>query len=281
MSANERKTFLITGVSSGMGRALSRAALAERHFVVGTVRSTEARISFEQFSPGLAHGRLLDMADIAAMAPLVKDIEKTVGPIDVLVNNAGYGFEGTIEESSMEDLRRQFDVNVFGPVALIQAVLPYMRRRRSGHIVNITSVGGFITFPGLGFYHGSKFALEGITESLAKEVKNLGIKVTAVKPGAFRTDWAGRSLARGERSISDYNELVGPLYAARRERDGKQPGDPEKAAKAILAVLNESAPPIHLLLGADAVQRVREKIGSLLDEIAAWERVSSSTNYGT
>src|SRR5271169_6269235 len=201
------KTLVITGVSSGFGRSLAEAALSDGHRVVGTLRNEAARAEFDRLSPGRSFGKLLDLTQGAPIAPLVAKVEVEIGAIDVLVNNAGYGHEGTVEESSLDDLRRQFEVNVFGAVAMIQAVLPYMRKRRSGHIINITSMGGFITLPGLGFYHGSKFALEGISETLGKEVKSLGIHVTAVAPGAFRTEWAGRSLVRAERKIADYDAV--------------------------------------------------------------------------
>jgi NAD(P)-dependent dehydrogenase (short-subunit alcohol dehydrogenase family) len=273
------KTIFITGVSSGFGRALSEAALAEGHKVVGTLRNEEARQEFEALKPGVAVGKLLDVTDTAAIAPVIAAVENEVGPIDVLVNNAGYGHEGLVEESSIEDLRRQFEVNVFGPVAVIQAVLPYMRKRRSGHILNITSMGGIITMPGIAFYHGSKFALEGISESLGKEVKSFGIHVTAVEPGGFRTDWAGRSMVRAERSIVDYDEVFEPLRQRRLERSGKQAGDPKKAAAAMLALIASENPPAHLLLGRDAISLVREKLGSLKTEFNAWEQVSSSTDF--
>src|SRR5690625_1204086 len=184
------KTLLITGVSSGFGRALAREALTDGHRVVGTVRSEQARQDFEKLDPKNAVGRVLDVTEFDAIDGMVADIEATVGPIDVLVNNAGYGHEGIMEESPLDDMRRQFDVNVFGVVAMTRAVLPGMRTRRRGHILNITSMGGFITMPGIAYYCGSKFALEGISEVLGKEVKPFGIHVTAVAPGSFRTDWA-------------------------------------------------------------------------------------------
>lgn len=273
------KTFLITGVSTGLGLALAEAALADGHRVVGTLRNEAARARFDRKSPGRSFGKLLDVTDTAAIAPMIAEVESAIGPIDVLVNNAGYGHEGTIEESSLDDLRRQFEVNVFGVVALIQAVLPYMRTRRSGHIINISSQGGLITFPGVGFYHGSKFALEGISESLRKEVAGFGISVTAVEPGMFRTDWAGRSLVRAARTVSDYDKLFDPLRKNRQENSGKQPGDPAKAARAILKVIESKNPPAHLLLGPDAVKNVRENLDRLKAEIDAWEKVSVSTNF--
>src|ERR1700733_1952808 len=172
----------------------------------------------------------------------VGGIENGIGAIDVLVNNAGYGHEGILEESSIDDLRRQFEVNVFGAVAMIQAVLPLMRKRHAGHILNITSMGGIITLPGLSYYHGSKFALEGISESLGKEVKDLGIKVTAIEPGGFRTDWAGRSMVRAERSIGDYDPIIEPIRKRRLEMSGWQVGDPKKAALAMLKVALSADP---------------------------------------
>ena len=276
---SDTKTFFITGVSSGFGRALAEAALADGHTVVGSLRSQADITEFEALKPGFAFGRLLDVTDTAAIAPVIAGVENGVGAIDVLVNNAGYGHEGLLEESTIDDLRRQFEVNVFGPVALIQAVLPYMRQRRAGRILNITSMGGIVTFPGLSVYHGSKFALEGISESLGKEVKSLGIHVTAVEPGGFRTDWAGRSMVRAERSISDYDEIFEPWRQRRLERSGKQPGDPKKAAHVMLQLIASENPPTHLLLGRDAISLVREKLGLLKTEFDAWEQVSASTDF--
>lgn len=273
------KTLLITGVSSGFGQALAREALAAGHRVVGTVRNAQAQLAFEQLSAsGQAVAKLLDVTDVDAIDATVADIEATVGPVDVLVNNAGYGHEGVMEESPLADMRRQFDVNVFGAVAMMKAVLPHMRQRRRGHILNITSMGGFITMPGIAYYCGSKFALEGISEALGKEVKPLGIAVTAVAPGSFRTDWAGRSMVRAPRSIADYDALFDPIRQAREARSGQQLGDPVRAARAMLAVIDSDAPPAHLLLGSDAVGLVREKLAAMATEIAAWEHVSRSTD---
>jgi NAD(P)-dependent dehydrogenase (short-subunit alcohol dehydrogenase family) len=273
------KTFLITGVSSGFGRALAEAALRDSHTVVGTVRKESDRQVFEKLGKG-AHAVILDVTDTARIAPAVTEIEQRIGAIDVLVNNAGYGHEGILEESSIDNLRRQFDVNVFGAVAMIQVVLPAMRKRRAGHILNITSMGGIITLPGLSYYHGSKFALEGISETLGKEVKDLGIKVTAIEPGGFRTDWAGRSMVRAERSISDYDGLIEPIRKRRMELSGWQVGDPTKAAQAMLKVAMSDNPPAHLLLGSDAVRLVDEKMKSLQADFDAWKGVSLSTDIG-
>ncbi|MCI3181751.1 short-chain dehydrogenase/reductase [Caulobacter sp. CCUG 60055] len=271
------KTFLITGVSSGFGRALAQAALEDGHVVVGTVRKAGDVEAFEALGPN-AHAVILDVTDTVRIAPAVAAIEARVGAIDVLVNNAGYGHEGVLEESSIDDLRRQFEVNVFGAVAMIQAVLPAMRKRRSGHILNITSMGGVVTFPGLSYYHGSKFALEGISETLGKEVKDLGVKVTAIEPGGFRTDWAGRSMVRAERSIADYDAVFDPIRKRRIEFSGRQVGDPAKAAQAMLKVAMSDDPPAHLLLGSDALRFVEEQLASRQVEVAAWKDVSLATD---
>lgn len=272
------KTLLITGVSSGFGRALAVEALGTGHRVIGTVRSEQARREFEALAAENATARMLDVTDFDAIDAVVADIERTVGPVDVLVNNAGYGHEGIFEESPLADMRRQFDVNVFGAVAMMKAVLPYMRDRRNGHILNITSMGGHITLPGISYYCGSKFALEGISESVGKEVKPFGITVTAVAPGSFRTDWAGRSMIRTPRSIADYDGLFDPIREARHQKSGKQLGDPSKAARAMLQIIASDSPPAHLLLGSDAIDLVRQKWASLAEEINQWETVTRSTD---
>ncbi|MBV8275385.1 MAG: oxidoreductase [Verrucomicrobia bacterium] len=276
---NKEKVFLITGVSSGLGRAFASAALAAGHVVVGTLREENARKNFESEKPGYSKGVLLDVTDFEAIDPAVAEIERTIGPISVLVNNAGYGHEGVIEESPLSELRRQFEVNVFGAVAMMKAVLPFMRERRAGHIINVTSMGGYITMPGIGYYCGSKFALEGISETLSKEVSGFGIRVSAIAPGQFRTDWAGRSMIRTQRSIPAYDQLMDPVRQARQDKSGKQPGDPAKAAQVLLQIIEAEDPPTHLLLGGDALKFVREKLQSLNSEFAAWENVTRSTDF--
>ncbi|ACB68903.1 MULTISPECIES: oxidoreductase [Burkholderia] len=270
--------MLITGVSSGFGRALAQEALAAGRTVVGTVRSEAARQAFEALSPHAAIGRVLDVTDFERIDGVVADIEASVGPVDVLVNNAGYGHEGILEESPLSEMRRQFDVNVFGAVAMMKAVVPFMRERRRGRILNITSMGGHITMPGIAYYCGSKFALEGISETLGKELEPFGIAVTAVAPGSFRTDWAGRSMTRTPRSIADYDAIFDPIRQAREEKSGRQLGDPAKAARAMLAVIEADRPPAHLLLGSDALRLVRAKWAALEDEMRTWEAVTVSTD---
>ena len=279
MRDSDSKLFFISGVSSGFGRAFAEAALAAGHRVVGSLRSTADRQAFEQSGPGRAFGVLLDVTDEAAIDTVIAGVEREHGPIEVLVNNAGYGHEGILEESPLAELRRQFDVNLFGAVALIKAVLPGMRQRRSGRIINITSMGGFITMPGIAYYCGSKFALEGISETLASEVRAFGVHVTAVAPGSFRTDWAGRSMQRSARSIGDYDALFEPIRAARENKSGRQNGDPHKAAQALLQLIAMNEPPTHLLLGSDAVELVQNKLAALQDEIARHAALSRSTDY--
>lgn len=272
------KTILITGVSSGFGQALAREALAVGHRVVGTVRNSEALQAFGALDTQRAFGYLLDVTDVERIDEVVGEIESAVGPIEVLVNNAGYGHEGILEESPLAELRRQFDVNVFGAVAMIKAALPGMRQRRRGHIINITSMGSFITLPGISYYCGSKFALEGISEALSQELTPFNIHVTAVAPGSFRTDWAGRSMVRSPRRLPDYDALFEPVRQARQEKSGKQLGDPVKAAHAMLALIESQTPPTHLLLGSDALSLVRQKLEALGQEIKQWEKLTRSTD---
>jgi NAD(P)-dependent dehydrogenase (short-subunit alcohol dehydrogenase family) len=273
------KTFLITGVSSGLGRSFAAAALEAGHRVAGTVRDAGQIAAFEALAPGRATAMLLDVTDDKAVLDVVDTVERRIGPIDVLVSNAGYGVEGTVEESSMDDLRRQFDVNVFGTVAVVKAVLPHMRRRRSGHIVTVSSMAGLTALPGVAFYGASKFAVEGFSDSLAQEVAGFGIHVTCLALGAFRTDWAGRSMTRVERTVPDYDALFDPIRAARQAKDGNQAGDPARAARALLTVLDSDHPPVHLVLGSDArrlIERGRER---LRDDLAAWAPLTASTDF--
>ena len=272
------KLFFITGVSSGFGRALTEEAISAGHRVIGTLRDEALKTELEQQYPGQFYGRVLDVTDFSALPAIVEEVEQQIGAVDVLVNNAGYGHEGIMEESPMEDIFRQFNVNVFGAVAVIKAFLPYFRQRRAGHILNITSMGGFITMPGISYYCGSKFALQGISETLSAELKPFNIAVTAVQPGSFRTDWAGRSMVRSPRSISDYDQSFGPIRETREKRSGHQPGDPRKAARAMLTLVSLPEPPEFLLLGSDAVKLVRDKISRMQSSMDDMESLSQSTD---
>ena len=278
MTKQTGRIFLITGVSTGLGRAFARGALQAGHTVAGTVRQARDAKSFHALEPERAHPYLLDVTHDREVARVVDDVESTVGPIDVLICNAGYGHEGLIEESTMQQLRDQFAVNVFGAVAVIKAVLPRMRPRRAGHIITVTAMGGLTTFPGLGFYHGSKYALEGITEALGKEVAGLGIHVTAIEPGGFRTDWADRSMVRAERLIADYDALFDPLRANRARGNGYQLGDPDKAAQAMLRILDVPDPPAHLILGSDALRLVTAGRAAVTADFRRWQQLSRSTD---
>ncbi|MFJ4192664.1 oxidoreductase [Pseudomonas sp. NPDC089534] len=273
------KTLFITGASSGFGHALAKEALAAGHRVIGTVRREADLQAFEALSPGNAHGVILDVTDFDRIDAVVAETEAALGPVDVLVNNAGYGHEGVFEEAPLEEMRRQFDVNVFGAVAVTKAFLPYFRQRRAGHVLNITSMGGTITMPGIAYYCASKFALEGISDTLSQELRPFGIFVTAVAPGSFRTDWAGRSMRRTPRSIADYDASFDPIRKAREAKSGKQLGDPQKAAQAMLQVIADPAPPAHLLLGSDALNLVRDKLKRTADEIDRWEALTRSTDH--
>lgn len=273
------KTFLITGVSSGLGRAFAVGALEAGHQVVGTVRKQEDVSVFESLSPGRAHARILDVTDDAAVVRTVADVESAVGAIDVVIANAGYGVEGTFEETPLSEVRAQFATNVFGVAATLKAALPYMRQRRAGHLMAVTSMGGLMAVPGMSAYCASKFAVEGLLESLGKEVASFGIHVTAIEPGSFRTEWAGRSMTRAARTIADYDELFDPIRAARLKASGNQLGNPAKAAEAVLAIVAEGEPPAHLVLGSDALRFIGAARAAVDDDIRRWETLSRSTDF--
>ncbi|EGG49175.1 MULTISPECIES: oxidoreductase [Streptomyces] len=273
------QNWLITGVSTGLGRAFAQAALAAGHTVVGTVRTEEARRAHEALAPERAHGRLLDVTDHDAVARVVEEAEGTVGPLDVVLANAGYGLEGTFEETTMDEVRRQFEVNVFGAMATLRAALPRMRARRRGHLMAVTSMAGLMTVPGMSAYCGSKHALEGVLDSLGKEVAQFGIHVTAIEPGSFRTDWAGRSMTRAERTVDDYDELFEPLRERRLKASGNQLGDPVKAGEAVVRIASEERPPAHLVLGSDALRLIGEARTAVDEEIRAWEDLARTTDF--
>jgi len=270
---------MITGVSSGFGRAVAEAALALGDIVIGTVRTQDAKAAFEAIAPGRAVATILDVTDEAAVHAAVSAAEARTGGIDILVNNAGYGLVGGVEEASMAEIRAQFEVNVFGAIAVLQAILPFMRTRRAGRILNITSVSGLVGWPSLGIYSGSKFALEGICETLAQEVAPLGIKITMIEPGGFRTQFSKGSRVRTARTIDVYDATVGQSRRILADHAGHEKGDPAKAAQAILKIAAESAPPLRLLLGADALGHVDLKFAAQNAEIDAWRGLSQSTDF--
>jgi NAD(P)-dependent dehydrogenase (short-subunit alcohol dehydrogenase family) len=271
------KTFFVTGANSGFGFAIATAAIRAGHQVIGTVRSETSREALAEKLPALV-AVLCDVTEFDRIPDVVRQAEEEHGPVDVLINNAGYGHEGVLEESPIEEMRRQFDVNVFGAVAVAKAFLPSFRKRRRGFIVNVTSMGGMITMPGIAYYCGSKFALQGISEVMRSEMAPFGVHVTTLCPGSFRTDWAGRSMIRTERSIADYDGLFDPIREARQAISGKQLGDPEKLAAAVLTLVGSENPPPQLLLGSDALRHVRARIQRLEEEIEAWKAVTVSTD---
>jgi NAD(P)-dependent dehydrogenase (short-subunit alcohol dehydrogenase family) len=272
-----QKTFFITGANSGFGFAIASAAVQMGHKVIGTVRSETSRTSLTEALPAVK-AVLCDVTEFDRIPDVVRQAEDEHGPVDVLINNAGYGHEGVLEESPIEAMRRQFDVNVFGAVAVAKAFLPRFRVRRSGFIVNVTSMGGMITMPGIAYYCGSKFALQGISEVMRSEMAPFGVRVTALCPGSFRTDWAGRSMVRTERSIADYDALFDPVREARQAKSGRQLGDPDKLAAAVLSLVESDNPPPQLLLGSDALKHVSDRIERLQQEIEAWKSVTVSTD---
>lgn len=278
-TAQAPRTWLITGVSSGLGRALAQIALKHGDHVAGTLRSEEACAEFSALAPGRSFGLLLDVTDEAAVHAGIAKIEAQTKGIDILVNNAGYGLVAGVEEASLADIRAQFEVNVFGAVAVLQAALPFMRRRRRGHIINITSVSGLVGWPSLGIYSGSKFAFEGISETLAMEVAPLGIKVTMIEPGGLRTDFATRSRVRSAKIIDDYDETIGLSRRLLKEHAGHEPGDTIKAADAIFSISGTANPPLRLLLGSDAYQYATGKLSAQSAEIEAWEELTKSIDY--
>lgn len=272
-------TWLITGCSTGIGREIARAALEAGHDVVVTARRTETIQALVDEFGNRAVGVALDVTDRGQVTAAVAAAESAFGGIDVLVNNAGYGYMSAVEEGDDAEVRRLFDTNYFGVVDTIKAVLPSMRARRSGHIVNISSMTGLVANPPNAYYSSTKFALEALTEALAQEVKPLGIKVTAIEPGAFRTDWAARSMKESSTPIGDYEENVGVRKTLIKEFADHLPGDPTKVAAAVLLVTTLDEPPLRLLLGRDVLKAVREKISALSASIDEWEAVTRDVNF--
>jgi NAD(P)-dependent dehydrogenase (short-subunit alcohol dehydrogenase family) len=269
------KTWLITGVSGGLGREIALAAIARGDTVVGTVRKAKDADAFELLG---GQALVLDVTDEAAVRAGVAQAEAAAG-IDILVNNAGYGLVGAVEEASLDEVRAQFETNVIGPLAMLKAVLPAMRARRGGRIINITSVSGLAVWAGTGVYCASKWALEGLTQTLAAEVAELGIKVTNVAPGGLRTSFGTGSKAIVADKIADYDGLARDAERIMADHAGSEPGDPAKAAQAILAIADEAAPPLHLLLGEDALKYAGYAAAGLAADIDAWKDLTLSSGF--
>ena len=271
--------WLITGCSTGFGRELAGQVLAQGDRVVLTARKPEQVQDIAARYPGSAHVLSLDVTNEEAIRKAVADAEAHFGRIDVLVNNAGYGYFSAIEEGEDAEIRRQFETNVFGLMSLTRHVLPGMRSRRSGHIINISSIGGLLAFPATGYYHATKWAVEGFSESLSREVAPLGIKVTIVEPGAFRTDWSGRSVIESKALIDDYDATAGLRRRQARANSGKQPGNPALGAAAIIKAVAMEQPPLRLPLGSDAHRLLTARADELRASFEAVEALSISTDF--
>lgn len=274
-----QKIWFITGASTGLGEALATLLLEKGDQVVATFRQPEQVAAFTQKAPGQSLGVLADVTNVEQVTAAVQQAIDTFGRLDVIVNNAGYGSLGSIEEITEEETQRQFDVNVFGPLRLVRAVLPHLRAQKSGHILNISSVGGLIGMAHAGIYNSSKFALEGLGESLAAQLKPLGIHVTNVEPGPFRTNWAGPSATYTDTNIADYASTVGEGLKASMGRSGNQTGDPVKAAEAMYQLVRLPNPPMRLLLGGFAYQMTRQKLQAMLKEIDDFAYLGEPTDF--
>jgi NAD(P)-dependent dehydrogenase (short-subunit alcohol dehydrogenase family) len=270
--------WLITGCSTGFGREIAREVLAAGHSAVVTARRSEAVQDLADEFGDRALAVALDVTDADQIAEAVSAAENAFGGVDVLVNNAGHGYLSAVEEGEDAEVRKLFDVNYFGAVNMIKAVLPGMRARGSGHIVNISSMTGLVANPPNAYYSSTKFALEAVTEALATEVRPLGIKVTAIEPGAFRTDWATRSMKESATPIAAYTDVAARKDLIKQFAD-HLPGDPKKVAEAVLMVTELDEPPLRLLLGRDVLKAMRDKITAMSSSIEEWKAVTKDVNF--
>jgi NAD(P)-dependent dehydrogenase (short-subunit alcohol dehydrogenase family) len=271
-------TWLITGCSTGLGRALAEAVIGAGDKAVVTARDADRVADLAEGNIDSVLALPLDVTDPAQITNVVRQAEEKFGGIDVLVNNAGYGYRAAIEEGDDADIRTLFETQFFGPIAMIKAVLPGMRARRSGAIVNISTIGVQIMPVGSGYYAASKAALEAMSGALYSELKPLGISVTVIEPGAFRTDFAGRSLTQSRTVIDDYADTAGKRRKEHDTAHGTQPGDPAKAAEAVIAAVESDEPPAFLLLGSDALSTYRRLAAARLDTMSTWEHLTTSTD---
>lgn len=276
---NTSRVWFITGSSTGFGRVLAEILLKRGERVAVTARNPDQIQDLVSGYKDTGLALALDVTQPQQIAAAVAGAEKFFGRVDVLVNNAGYGYLASVEEGEDAEVRAMFETNLFGLLAVTKAVLPGMRARRTGHIVNISSIGGLVANPSTGYYSATKFALEALSESLAKEVEPLGIRVTAIEPGPFRTDWAGRSLKVAKASIPDYVDTADSRSRQIAERSGKQPGDPVRASEAIIAIVEADQPPRNLFLGKIAVDMAREKLAYLSKSIEQWQALSLGTDF--
>ncbi len=273
------KVWLITGCSTGFGRELAKQVL-ELGYKAGVAARNIADVEdiVKQY-PETSIAITLDVTKHDDITNATKQLTEIFGRVDVLVNNAGVGYFGSVEASDEHETRKMFDINFFGLANMTKAVLPHMRKQRSGHIINIASIGGLMAFPALAYYNATKFAVDGFSEALAKETAPLGIKVTIVAPSGFRTDWAGRSANEVQNEIEDYKTTAGANKDNIRAYSGNQPGDPVRAAKAIIKAVEAENPPLRLLLGAAALKNARKKIEELAHDFDAWEETTVGADF--
>ncbi|TDD21409.1 oxidoreductase [Nonomuraea diastatica] len=279
MTTSDTPVWFITGCSTGLGRALAAAVLEGGGRAAVTARAPEQVADLAARHGDRALPLPLDVTDQGQIKEAVARAESAFGRIDVLVNNAGYGYLAAVEEGEDREARALFDTNVFGLLDVTKAVLPGMRARRAGHIVNVSSLGGLAAFGATGYYHATKFAVEGVSESLAAEVAPLGIKVTIVEPGAFRTNWSGPSMRQSPVRIDDYAQTAGARRAATLATYGNQPGDPERAAQAIIAAVGADEPPLRLLLGRTAYDVASARLDTLRTGFDAWRDLTLSADF--
>jgi len=276
---SEKKVWFITGCSTGFGRELAKYLLENDYRVVVTARDASKVQDLAAINKDNAIELALDVTKPAQVKDAVARAENHFGRIDVVVNNAGFGYFGAIEESDAREVRSMFETNFWGLAEVTREVLPKMRERKSGFIVNVSSIGGFVGFPGVGYYNATKFAVNGFSEALKKEVEPLGIKVILVQPSGFRTDWAGRSANDATNTISDYAETAGANQATIRGYSGNQAGDPVRATKAIVTAVESADPPFHLLLGKAALKNARLKLDDLKHDFDDWADVSEGADF--
>lgn len=279
MQQTNNPVWFITGCSTGFGRELAKLILNRGWNAVVTARNIDQVKDITEGHKDNVLAIPLDVTNKEQVAAAVKQAEETFGKIDVLVNNAGYGYFTSIEEGEEEKIRAQFETNFFGLVNMVQAVLPGMRQQRKGHVINFSSIGGLVGFTSTGFYHATKFAVEGLSESLSKEVEPLGIKVLLVEPGPFRTDWAGRSTSRTPVNIPDYEATVGKRMEASQNGSGKQQGDPVRGCEAIIKAVASQTPQLRLLLGEPAYKMALEKTDQLKKNFETWKELTLSADY--
>ena len=273
--SDKNKVWFITGSSTGFGRELAKQALERGYKVVATARNSDSLKDLVAEYPDTARAVRLDVTNEEDVKTSVAKAVEEFGSIDILVNNAGYGLGGGIEEPSMEQIEKQYDTNIFGVIRMMREVLPIMRTNKSGHVMNISSVVGFTAFGSTGYYASTKFAMEALSEALSKEMEHLGIKVTIVEPGGFRTDFAGRSFTQPENRIEDY--VTSERIDAMGEYHNNQPGDPVKGAKAMIDMIETENPPLRLPLGEDAVTAIEEKLNSVRENIDQWREIAVNT----